>query len=92
MLILVPTILLLGLAAALGAVRFFRPRSRYLWLGAVGGAIGAWLLILIWQFELPLSLSFASWGATVALPIGLKFSADSLAWVAAWGLTGFTDP
>ena len=87
MLILLPTILLLGLAAALGAVRFFRPRSRFLWLGAVGAVLGTWLVVLIWHFELPLSLNFTGWGATVALPAGLQFSVDSLSWVTAWSLT-----
>jgi hypothetical protein len=88
MLILLPTILLLGLAGALGAVRFFRPRSRFLWVGALGAVLGTWLIILIWRFQLPISLGYASWGTTVAMPEGLEFSIDSLAWVIAWSLAG----
>jgi hypothetical protein len=86
MLILLPTILLLGLAGALGAVRFFRPRSRFLWVGALGAVLGSWIIILIWRFQLPISLSFPGWGTTVGLPDGLELSVDSLTWVIAWGL------
>jgi hypothetical protein len=87
MLILLPTIMLLGVAAALGAVRFFRPRSRFVWLGALGAVIGTWLVVLIWQFEGPISLVFPEWGTTVALPTGPGFSVGSLTWVTAWSLT-----
>ena len=67
MLILFAPVLLLGTALSLGVLRVLRPRFRFMWLASFGVAWVAWISVLLWQLQLPMSLALPGWGSTVAV-------------------------
>ena len=55
MLILITALLLFLTALAIVILQIMRPEFRFTWLTAVGGALLAWISVLLWQTNMPLS-------------------------------------
>lgn len=80
MLIIITTLLLLATALALVILRITRPEFRFNWLVAVGGAFLAWISVLLWQAQMPLSLTLPSWQPASLFSESPSFAADRLSW------------
>ena len=80
MLILITTLLLLLTALTLVILHITRPEFRFGWLIAVGGAFLAWISVLLWQAQMPLSLALPSWQPVSLFSESPTFAADRLSW------------
>lgn len=86
MLILISILFLFVTALALLVLRITRPEFRFAWLTALGGAVLAWLTVLLWQTQIPLSFTFPSWQPASLFAASPGLSADGLAWPYAFSL------
>ncbi len=80
MLILITTLLLLVTALVIFALQIMRPESRFTWLIAVGGAFLAWISVLFWQMNMPLSFSFLVWKPVSLFSESPALSATTIVW------------
>lgn len=86
MLILIAILLLFVTALALLILRITRPEFRFAWLTALGGTVLAWLVVLLWQTQIPLSFTLPSWQPASLFSVSPALSADGLAWPYAFSL------
>ena len=86
MLILISILFLFVTALALLILKITRPEFRFAWLTALGGTSLAWLIVLIWQTQLPLSFTFPSWQPPSLFAASPALSADGLSWPYAFSL------
>ena len=80
MLILLPVILMLLTALALLVLRFARPKFKYPWILASGGATLAFISVFLWQIHFPQSISLPSWQLVTALLYVPAWLADGVSW------------
>jgi hypothetical protein len=80
MLILITVLLLFLTALAVAVLQLMRPEFRFTWLIAVGGALLAWLSVLLWQVEMPLSFSFLPWKPAILFSESPAFAAATITW------------
>ncbi|HUI90107.1 MAG TPA: hypothetical protein VLX61_15420 [Anaerolineales bacterium] len=86
MLILITALLLFLTALAVVILQIMRPEFRFTWLTAVGGALLAWISVLLWQPNMPLSFDVLSWRPTSLFSESPAFSAEMITWPYALGL------
>src|SRR5574340_1287447 len=86
MLILITTLLLFATALVLLVLRVTRPAFRFTWLTAMGGTFAAWISVLLWLPQMPLTIMLPSWKPTNLFSTSPTFSADGLSWPYALGL------
>jgi hypothetical protein len=87
MLILITTLILFATALSLGILQFTRPGFRYSWLIAVGGSFLAWISVILWEIQIPVSVALPPWQPANLFSAFPSFSADGLSWPYAFGLT-----
>ncbi len=87
MLVLFPPLLLFAAASAVAILRVTRPDFRFSWLISVAAACLASLEVLLWQRQLPLSSPASVSHPAGLAPTTLAFSAPSLLWPYALGLS-----
>ena len=80
MLILVTALLLFITASALTVLRFTRPEFRFTWLIALGVTFMAWISVLLWRPQLPLTLGLFTWKPTSLFAASPALSVDALSW------------
>lgn len=78
MLVISVPILLFLLAAALTALRIMRPEFRFAWLMGSIGAFLAWLVVLIWRVQLPLTMPLPEWKPAELFEESISFFVDGL--------------
>lgn len=84
--ILFTFLILLVTALALIALRIMVPGFRYTWLFAVGGTFFAWIGVITWQIQLPISLQLAGWQPASIFPQAPTFIADGISWLFVFSL------
>ncbi len=80
MLILVSTLLLIVTGLTLILLRLTRPEFRFTWLIAVSGTAVAWLVVVLWQLQLPVSFSLPAWQPSSLFSESPSFLSDTLSW------------
>ena len=80
MLILITALLLFLTAFAVVILQIMRPEFRFTWLTAVGGALLAWMSVLIWQTNMPLSFNLLPWKPVSLFSESPAFSAETIIW------------
>lgn len=80
MFILITTLLLFATALMLVLLHIIRPEYRFAWLTAVGIVFLAWISVLFWLPQLPLSTTLPSWKPTDLFSTPIVFTADPLSW------------
>lgn len=80
MFIFLTVVFLFLVAFVLVVLRWFRPAFGYTWLIAAGGALLAWVSVLVWQFRLPLVFQLPRWEPAHLFLESLSFLADALSW------------
>ncbi len=86
MFILVTVIVMFAGTAALLVLRVVRPDFRFAWLIAVGATFVAWMTVLFWRSQLPLSISFGPWVSTSLIASSPMLAADQFSWLYALSL------
>lgn len=86
MFILITFLILTLTALTLLILRIAIPGFRYHWLVAVGGALMTWISILLWQFNLPVSLQLPPWQPATLFYQSPVFVADRISWAFAISL------
>ncbi|MFL7870391.1 MAG: hypothetical protein AB8I58_16305 [Anaerolineales bacterium] len=86
MLIFLTALFLFLIALALIILSRVRPALRYTWLVAVGGALGGWISVLIWQFRLPVTFQLPGWEPANLFLESLSFTADTFTWLFAFSV------
>lgn len=76
------------LASALGLLilRFVSPDFRYTWLFAAGGALAAWISLLLWQIAMPITTQLPLWQPENIFRQSPLFMADGISWAFALSL------
>jgi len=80
MFILITTLLLMATALMLILLLVIRPEYRFAWLTAVGAVFLAWITVIFWLPQLPLSITLPSWSPTDLFSTPPVFLADGLSW------------
>ena len=80
MLILLTVLLLFLTAFAVATLQIMRPEYRFTWLTAVGGALLAWISVLLWQTNMPLSFNLLLWKPASLFSELPAFSAETIIW------------
>ncbi len=80
MLILLSMIWLVLSALIMLALRLRRPGFGYHWLIAIGGAIIAWVMVLLGYTSIPDRLQIESWSITTAYPNSIILQLDQVSW------------
>src|SRR6202142_1899783 len=80
MLILITALLLSLTALAVAILQITRPEFRFTWLTAVGGALLAWISVLLWQAQMPLSFNFLPWKPVSLFSESPAFTAETIMW------------
>jgi hypothetical protein len=86
MLILITVALLFGTSLATLVLQLLRRPFRFAWLAAVGAAFMAWMTVIMWRVQLPLTILFGSWGPSDLLPVTPMLAADQSSWLYAMSL------
>ena len=86
MLILLPAMLMILTALALVILRFARPKFKYPWIIASGGATLALASVLLWQIHFPQSISLPAWQLVTAFLYVPAWLADGISWPYAMAL------
>ncbi|MFH1523593.1 MAG: hypothetical protein ABIF04_01385, partial [Chloroflexota bacterium] len=76
MLILLPVILMLMTALTLLILRLTRPKFKYPWMLATGGATLAFASVFLWQIRIPQSISLPSWKPAIIFSYAPTWLAD----------------
>lgn len=84
--ILITFLILLITALTLVVLRIIIPGFRYKWLFAIGGTLFAWVGVLIWQLQMPISLQFANWQPITIFSQSPAFIADRISWLFVFSL------
>jgi hypothetical protein len=87
MLIFLPVILMLLTALALVLIRFARPRFKYPWMVATGGATLALFSVFLWQIHFPQIISLPPWQPVTLFFHSLTWLGDGTSWPYALALT-----
>lgn len=88
MFVLITLSLLLTVSVAMLILRLTRRPSAFAWLASALGALLAWLSILLWQLDLPVTLPFNLWSPLTLFRVTPTFVVDSYAWLYALSLGG----
>src|SRR5581483_4108679 len=80
MLILITILLLFAAALTLVILRLTRPEFRFTWVIAVAATFLAWITVLLWQTQIPLSFTLLPWQPANLFSTSPSFSADGLSW------------
>lgn len=80
MLIILTVLFQFFVALALVVVHWARPKFRFSWLIAAGGALVGWISLLAWQFRLPLTFQLPRWEPASLFLASVSFTADTLTW------------
>jgi hypothetical protein len=80
MLIFLTVLFLFLISLALIILSWVRPAVRYSWLISVGGVLGSWISVMVWQFRLPVTFQLPRWEPTNLFLESLSFTADTLTW------------
>ena len=80
MFILLPIVLMIQTALTLMVLRFLRPKFKYPWILAAGGATLALVSIFLWQIRLPQSISLAPWQPVTLFFFSPTWLADGVSW------------
>jgi hypothetical protein len=80
MLILITALILFATASTLAILRLARPGFRFAWLIAMGGTFLAWISVMLWQIQIPLSLELLPWQPAALFSASPAFSADGHSW------------
>lgn len=72
--------ILLFTALVLLVLRFVAPDFRFTWLTAAGGALTAWISVLVWQANLPAVTQLPLWKPETIFRQSPLFIADGTAW------------
>ncbi|HJS17874.1 MAG TPA: hypothetical protein VJ785_03950 [Anaerolineales bacterium] len=86
MAILITFLILVLTASILLILRIMVPGFRYSWSFAVGGALIAWISVLAWQFQMPISLQLPAWQPDTLFSQSPTFNADNISWAFAFSL------
>jgi len=75
-------------ASALGLLilQFASPDFRYSWLFAAGGALTAWISLLLWQIAMPITVQLPLWQPENIFRQSPLFIADGISWAFAVSL------
>ena len=80
MLILLPVILMFLTALALLILHFVRPKFKYPWMLASGGATLAFFSMFLWHIHFPQSLSLPAWQLVAGFIYVPAWLADGISW------------
>ena len=80
MLILITILILFLTALAVAILQIMRPEFRFTWLTAVGGALLAWISVLLWQANTPLAFNLLPWKPVSLFSESPAFSAETIIW------------
>jgi hypothetical protein len=80
MFILLPAFILCLTALAIVAIRLVRPKFKYPWLLASGGATLALASVFLWQLHFPSSYSLPPWRFVTAFFYAPTWLADGISW------------
>ncbi|HEX2697758.1 MAG TPA: hypothetical protein VHM28_08620 [Anaerolineales bacterium] len=80
MLILITTLLLFAAALTLVILRLTRPEFRFTWLIATSITFLAFITVILWQVQIPLSFTLPAWEPASLFSTSPSFSADRLSW------------
>jgi hypothetical protein len=80
MYILIPIFVLFLTALTLLIVRFLRPKFKYPWLIAVGGATLTLIGIFLWHIRIPQSISLESWQPVTLFFFSPTWLIDQVSW------------
>jgi len=80
MLILITALLLFLTALAVVILQIMRPEFRFTWLTAVGGALLAWISVLLWQAQMPLTFNLLPWKPVSLFSESPAFTAETILW------------
>jgi hypothetical protein len=86
MFILITVGILLVSALGLMILQFVSPDFRYTWLFAAGGALMAWISLLLWQIAMPITLQLPAWQPDIIFTQSPLFMADGISWTFALSL------
>ena len=86
MFVFISIALLILTALVMLVLRLTREDFGYQWLIAAGGALIAWLMILLSGISLPVNLQISTWDLRTAYPNSISLSADQFSWPFALGL------
>lgn len=86
MLIIITVGILLVSALGLLILQFLSPDYRYTWLLATGGALIAWISLLLWQIAMPITFQFPLWQPELIFNQSPVFIADGISWAFAMSL------
>jgi len=76
------TILILILASlTIGVLLVVNPKRSFTWVIATGGTLLAWILVMLWQLNLPDSVTLTNWQPTSLFPDSPFLSIDGISWV-----------
>ena len=78
--------ILLVFALGLLILQFLSPDYRYAWLLATGGALIAWLSLLLWQIAMPITVQLPLWQPELIFNQSPVFIADGISWAFALSL------
>ena len=90
MLFLIPVTLMVATTLALIVLRLTRPQFRFTWLIALGATFLAWISVLLWRTQLPLSISFAPWAPASIVASSPLLGVDQFSWIYALSLLTLT--
>jgi hypothetical protein len=80
MFILIPIILMILTALTLILLRFLRPKFKFPWLLAAGGATLTLIGVFLWHIRLPQSISLASWQPVTLFFFSPSWLVDGISW------------
>jgi hypothetical protein len=80
MLILLPAILMSLTALALITLRLIRPKFKYPWILAAGGALLALASVFLWRIQFPHSISLPTWQLLPTFSYVPSWLADEISW------------
>jgi hypothetical protein len=80
MFILITVGILLACTLGLLVLQFLSPEYRYTWLMAAGGALIAWISLLLWQIAMPITTQLPIWQPESIFNQSPVFIADGISW------------
>jgi hypothetical protein len=90
MFILVPVILMVATTLALIVLRLARPQFRFSWLISLGATFLAWISVLVWRTQLPLSITITPWAPASLVASAPLLAVDQFSWLYALSLLTLT--
>ncbi len=90
MLILLPVFLLSLTALVLLIFHLVRPAFKYPWIMALGGALAAFVSTILWQVDLPVTISLPAWQPGIIFHYSPTWLADGTSWAYSLALTALS--